>query len=156
MDSREDGRITIRPMHVTDCGQVANLQAACFSAPWSLESIRAMTKEAGYVSLVAESDCRPVGYVGYRAVLDEADITNVAVYEEYRGRGIAFSMIEALLKKAQEEGVRKMFLEVRVSNEAAIHVYEKAGFRRDGIRRSYYVRPREDALLMSCDLEKKI
>ena len=156
MDGREDGRITIRTMAVEDCGQVADLQAACFSAPWSLESIRAMTREAGYVSLVAESEGRPVGYVGYRAVLDEADITNVAVLEDYRGRGLAFSMIEALLEKARKEGIRKMFLEVRVSNDPAIHVYEKAGFRRDGIRRSYYVRPREDALIMSCDLVKKM
>ena len=88
------------------------------------------------------------GIAGMRIVCGEGDIDNVAVLPEYRNHGIASSLVEELLKAGKEAGVEEFTLEVRVSNEAAIRVYEKAGFVSEGIRPGFYEDPKEDANIM--------
>lgn len=140
--------IVIRTMSERDSRAVWELEKKCFSVPWSEESIRAMFSEKGYWNLTARDDGSLVGYIGMKAVLDEADITNVAVDPDRRRQGIGKMLLRALLVKAGELGIRRIFLEVRVSNTAARVLYEQAGFRTVDVRKNYYEKPKEDAYIM--------
>ena len=81
-------------------------------------------------------------------VMEEGDITNVAVHPKYRKQGIGNALVNALLREALLLGISEITLEVRVSNLTAIHLYEKNGFVSEGTRKNYYEKPREDALIM--------
>ena len=135
-------------MSERDSSAVWELEKKCFSVPWSEESIRAMFSEKGYWNLTARDDGSLVGYIGMKAVLDEADITNVAVDPDRRRQGIGKMLLRGLLAKAGELGIRRIFLEVRVSNTAARALYEQAGFRTVDVRKNYYEKPKEDAYIM--------
>ena len=115
-----------------------------------LESPRQREKE-GYLSLTARTDDSIVGYIGIKAVLDEADITNVAVHPQWRRRGIGQMLLTDLLGKAAGRNVKRIFLEVRVSNEAALALYSQAGFQIIDKRKNYYEKPKEDAYIMVWD-----
>ena len=140
--------IVIRTMSERDSSAVWELEKKCFSVPWSEESIHAMFSEKGYWNLTARDDGSLVGYIGMKAVLDEADITNVAVDPDRRRQGIGKMLLRGLLAKAGELRIRRIFLEVRVSNTAARALYEQAGFRTVDVRKNYYEKPKEDAYIM--------
>lgn len=140
--------IVIRTMSERDSSAVWELEKKCFSVPWSEESIHAMFSEKGYWNLTARDDGLLVGYIGMKAVLDEADITNVAVDPDRRRQGIGKMLLRGLLAKAGELRIRRIFLEVRVSNTAARALYEQAGFRTVDVRKNYYEKPKEDAYIM--------
>ncbi|MDO4478419.1 MAG: ribosomal protein S18-alanine N-acetyltransferase [Lachnospiraceae bacterium] len=90
-----------------------------------------------------------VGYVGLLMVPFEGDILNIAVREDRRRRGIASKLMEKVLHEAYFNGVTDVHLEVRESNEAALRLYEKFGFVRDGLRKRYYTNPVENAVTMT-------
>lgn len=138
----------IRPMRMSDIQGVAALEQRCFSVPWSEHSLRESLDNPDYLFLVADEDGYTAGYGGMLLVADEGDITNIAVDESYRGRGIATKLTERLLEEGRKRGVREFTLEVRVGNKAAVHVYEKLGFVSEGVRRHFYEKPVEDALIM--------
>lgn len=138
----------IRLMESEDVPKVADLEKKCFSIPWSENSLRESLRNPDYLFLVAEEDGKVAGYAGLLKVLDEGDVTNIAVEPGCRGRGIGTGLLERLMEKGREKGIRSFTLEVRVSNETAIHMYEKLGFVSEGIRKRFYERPVEDARIM--------
>ena len=140
--------IEIRAMTMPDSAGVAQLFARCFPVPWSRESIENMFKEKGYHSFLALEGESLAGYIGIRRVLDEADITNVCVDPNCRRKGTGSLPPERLFSFAEREKIGNIFLEVRASNIPALSLYEKEGFFRTGIRKDYYEKPREDAVLM--------
>ena len=83
---------------------------------------------------------------------DAAEINNIAVFPEYRRRGAATALINGLVDACNERGVKKLSLDVRESNTAALCLYEKNGFFRVGKRRGYYTAPKEDAVLLDKDI----
>ena len=93
----------------------------------------------------------PVAYAGMWLVLDEGHVTNIAVREDARGRGIGEMAARALMQLAADTGIRYMTLEVRRSNLAAQSLYRKLGFVEVGFRRRYYADNNEDALVMACE-----
>lgn len=138
----------IRPMQEQDIQAVARLEQSYFSVPWSENGLRESLGQENYLFLVLEQDGEVAGYAGLLQVLDEGDITNIVVEEAYRGRGLGRALTEALLDEGQKRGLRAFTLEVRVSNTAAIHLYEHLGFRAEGLRKRFYEKPVEDALIM--------
>ena len=151
--NKNDGRewlpgITIRRMKEEDVEAVSQIEAECFSVPWSASAFRDVLKDEKSLYLVADSACGVVGMCGVTKILDEGDINNVAVTASYRGKGIAQCLMEELIRRGEEAGIVDFTLEVRVSNAAAIRVYEKAGFLSEGIRPGFYEYPREDAMIM--------
>lgn len=98
--------------------------------------------------IVAVTDDRVVGYCGAYGVCDEADINQVAVTGNYRRSGIGERMVRQLLDGLKERGYLYTTLEVRKSNTAAIALYEKLGFVSEGIRKNFYEKPTEDAVIM--------
>ena len=135
--------------------QIAALERRCFSMPWTEAMLRSQTAP-GHVFLAAVEDeaegTAVLGYVGLLFVLDEGYISNVAVAPERRRSGIADALLSALERRAREKELAFLTLEVRAGNAAAIALYEKHGFRAVGRRKSYYEKPREDAIMMTLEL----
>ena len=146
------GKMTIRGMLKEDCPKVLVLFEKCFTHPWSLPSIKDMLCHTGYINLVACDGERIIGYAGILSAADEADITNVATDPDYRRRSVAYRLLQGLMDQARKEEIHFIYLEVRKSNQPAIHLYEKAGFKKEGIRKNYYPDPREDAVIMKASL----
>ena len=96
-----------------------------------------------------EEKCRILGYCGLLTVLDEGDVTNVAVRRDRQREGIGNFLMESMIRLAEERGITMIHLEVRAGNETAIRLYERQGFVRDGLRKGYYTDPTEDAVLMT-------
>jgi ribosomal-protein-alanine N-acetyltransferase len=139
----------IREMCEQDLEQVARIEKEIFSVPWSEKSFADACSEPENVYLVCDCDGKIAGYCGMWTVLGEGNITNMAVAEEYRRKGIAAKLMEELLKRGHEKEVTIFFLEVRESNTAARTLYENAGFSQIGIRKRFYERPVENAIVMS-------
>ena len=139
--------MNILSMEERHLAALAEIERACFHAPWSETMLR---EELGKgIFLVAEQDGRTAGYVGCQTVLDEGYITNVAVSPDFRRQGIAKALITELMKQAQGKGLAFVTLEVRESNAAARALYAGAGFQPVGIRKNFYSNPTENAVLMT-------
>ena len=144
--------IRIRRMQYRDVGQVEAIERATFARPWSEESLRREVKEnpvARY--LVADRQGEILGYAGAWVVMDECHITNIAVREQERGRGLGRRLLEALMQYMSNLGAAWADLEVRVSNERAQKLYGSLGFVTLGKRKRYYEDNGEDAFLMVCE-----
>lgn len=138
----------IRKMTEADIPAAARLEQKYFSVPWTEAGLMESFARPEYLFLVAEEEGEVVGYAGLGQVLDEGDVTNIVIDEAYRGMGLGQRLTEALLTEGKKRGIQAFTLEVRVSNEAAIHIYEKLGFVSAGVRKSFYEKPTEDALVM--------
>ncbi len=131
-----------------DISRAAELEERTFSMPWK-ESDFAQMIEAPYAHFfVADDDGRIAGIIGLRDLSGEGEITNVAVREDLRKQGIGSLMILRVIEESEKLGIKDLTLEVRVSNEAAIRLYEKFGFKSEGIRPGFYEKPVEDALIL--------
>ena len=105
-------------------------------------------QDAGGAGIYRESG-KPVGTISLTRTGDDGEIGNVAVLPEYRGKGIAKALLTQALEYGKHElGMTLFTLEVRAGNAAAIHLYESAGFRTEGLRPRFYTDPVEDALIM--------
>lgn len=145
--------ITVRKMCLEDVDGVMEVDRDCFSIPWSRESFL-MELESGLSTyVVAVDDEGVLGYGGFYMVLDQVEITNIAVLGVRRGQGIGKSILEALIKLAVVGGGKVVNLDVRASNEAAKALYYSYGFKLVGSRKAYYQKPDEDALLLTLSLE---
>lgn len=142
----------IRKMNLGDVAAIAELEKLCFSDPWSENSIASEVENPLSYWLVAEIDGVVAGYVGSQTVLDASDMMNLAVSPDYRRQGIGKALVEALSEHLQQNNVIALLLEVRVSNEPAIALYESLGFALVGRRPKYYHNPREDALILRKEL----
>ena len=138
----------IRPMTKEDCSQVAAIEAASFSMPWSIHAFEDSIGRENYRFFVVEEKGEILGYCGFLYVLDEGEIPNVCVKESARQRGIGRQMMEVLLEAAKNCGLSVLFLEVRESNQAARRLYESLGFIQNGMRKNFYELPTENAVLM--------
>ncbi|MCI2062080.1 MAG: ribosomal protein S18-alanine N-acetyltransferase [Eubacteriaceae bacterium] len=141
--------LTVRAAEPGDVHSIAEIDKACFSAPWSEESFRVELEEntvAFY--LVGEIDGEVAGYAGLWWVGDEGHITNVAVHPKYRGKHIATCILDCLIDYCENEGMRSFTLEVRPSNDKAIELYQKFAFVDVGRRPGYYEDNHEDAIIM--------
>lgn len=138
----------IRTMRPEDLSDVAELEKKIFSKPWSEQGFADSLGQGQTCYLVACVDGKIAGYCGFLQVLDEADITNVAVDEAFRKRGVGKAMLTELLKLGQERGVTGFTLEVRESNLPAQALYESLGFSACGIRKNFYDSPKENAVIM--------
>lgn len=146
--------MVIRKMTLQDAPAIAQLEIACFSDPWSEKSIASEVENPLSYWLVADDNGTIAGYVGSQSVLDAADMMNLAVAPAYRRKGVAQALVNALVEHLQSKQVIALLLEVRVSNEPAIALYEKMGFEQVGRRPRYYHNPREDALILRKELSK--
>lgn len=148
MSTENQGNYRIRPMTRADIPAVAELERAYFSIPWTETCLEESFDSGYYLFLVAEAAGGIVGYGGMLMSFDEGDITNIVVSESVRGKGIGTELTKNLVNEGERLGLSAFTLEVRVSNRKAIHIYEKLGFLSEGIRKGFYEKPIEDAMIM--------
>ena len=137
--------IRIERMNESHVSAVAELEKQNFSEPWSENSVRGELTNSLALWLVALEGDTVVGYVGSQTVLGEADMMNIAVADSHRRRGIARMLVRALIERLD---ANMLTLEVRASNAPAIALYESEGFVQIGLRKNYYRKPKEDALIL--------
>lgn len=140
--------LQIRMMKRADVERISELEEETFSMPWSRDAFLEMIEKPDARYYVAELEGQVVGGCGVLMVLDEGNITNVVVDKNVRNCGIGTQMLRYLIEDGYRNGINAFTLEVRVSNTAAIHVYEKLGFFSEGIRPNFYEKPTEDAMIM--------
>ena len=140
-------------MESSHVSQVAELEALCFSDPWSETSVASELTNPLSFWLVSLEDDRLTGYVGSQTVVGETDMMNIAVHPDFRRRGIAEALVIALVEELKKLESHCLTLEVRASNEPAQKLYEKLGFSQIGRRPKYYRNPREDALILRKEWE---
>ena len=143
--------LVIRQGTLSDVQAIMALEQGSIEHPWESKSIETLITDSNKTCLIAELDGTIAAYVGAESVLDESNIGNIVTHKDYRGRGIATRLFDALLKELKEQGIVKVFLEVEHDNAPAIALYEKSGFTEYGHRRDYYG-PGKDAVLMSKEL----
>lgn len=130
----------MQPKHVP---AVAGLEQLCFSQPWSEAALLESLQSPQAVFLVALEGETLLGYGGMHLVLGEGYIDNIAVFPQYRGRGVASGIINALAERAEVF----LTLEVRESNLPARRLYASLHFQEAGRRRNFYSNPTEDGLI---------
>ena len=140
-------------MQQADLNAVMQLEVLLYSHPWSHGNFLDSLKSHHQAWVLAESDVI-IGYSVMMMVLDEAHLLNISIDKAQQGKGWGRYLLDLMMKKAFELRAENMFLEVRVSNTAAVKLYEKVGFSEMAIRRHYYPanNGREDAMLMGIAL----
>ncbi len=151
--SSENCSIKIRPMKLNDVELVYELSSRCFSVPWAKSSL---CKEldnnlAYYCVLEYEGDI--VGYAGMWLVAGEGEIINIAVDKQYRGKGMGGLILDHLIQIGRQNALLMIHLEVRAGNKAAQSLYTGCGFKQISIRKGYYQKPTEDAVIMIYEYE---
>ncbi len=138
----------IREMTPQDVPQAAALEAQIFSQPWSEKGFLDTLRSQDSLYLTVWSEGNLLAYCGLLQSFETADIMNVAVREEYRRRGIAYAMLTELMNRGRQRGIERYTLEVRAGNTAAQQLYARLGFESAGIRKNFYEKPREDAVIL--------
>lgn len=149
--------VQFRGMQVDDIGRICAIERECFSTPWTEEAFYnelVHNHFAHYVVMVWGGQI--IGYAGVWTIMDEAHVTNIAVSGPYRGRKLGERLLHELFRFAAARGMKRITLEVRVSNTIAQRLYEKFGFRAEGVRRKYYSDNGEDAIIMWADLPPRM
>lgn len=142
----------IVPMAFGHLDQVAALERCCFPEdPWSRRLFEEALESEDTVALVARTeDGTVLGYLVGTVILDEGNVDNIAVAPEVRRQGMARALLEAFHNSGR--GLACVTLEVRPSNDGAVSLYRKMGYAEAGRRKNYYLKPREDAIIMRLEL----
>lgn len=137
----------IRPMTEEDVKGVAEIEKECFASPWSEKSLSEELENGSAYFFVADINGEIAGYMGTISVFGECSVTNIAVKEKHRNKGLASSLLQRAILNSIYLDDDFITLEVRKSNTAAISLYEKFGFRKMGERKNFYRLPTEDAFI---------
>jgi ribosomal-protein-alanine N-acetyltransferase len=143
-------RVDFRRLELRDLNAIEKIERASYRTPWSRSMFAGELAKPSSISLGAfePETGELLGYLIISRYVDAWHVMNLAVAPKYRRQRIASSLLERLFELTSNEGRRGYTLEVRVSNDVAIKLYEQAGFKARGIRRGYYTDNREDALIM--------
>ncbi len=139
----------LRLLGVDDLDAIERIERASYAAPWSRAMFTGELAKPGSLSLGAfRDDAELAGFLVVSRYVDAWHVMNLAIAPDDRRHGVATSLMQRLFELTADDGNRGYTLEVRVSNTAAIRLYERLGFESKGVRRSYYRDNREDALIM--------
>jgi [ribosomal protein S18]-alanine N-acetyltransferase len=147
--------VSLRKLQLSDLDAIEKIERASYPTPWSRSMFASELAKQSSLSIAAvdEADGTLVGYLVLSRYVDAWHVMNVAVDPSHRRHGVASAMLQRLFEQTRGDEERGYTLEVRVSNAAAISLYERFGFVSRGIRRGYYTDNREDAVIMWRDPE---
>lgn len=140
--------MVIREMQAQDVEAVTALEAAYFTQPWKRHDFEDILTNPDRFYFVAVEDNEVMGGCMLTDIVGEGDVSNVAVHEKYRRRGIAHALLEYMLQFGRKRGIRDFTLEVRQQNVAAQGLYEGLGFVSEGVRPNFYDKPKDNAVIM--------
>ena len=147
--------VRIRLLQLEDLDAIEAIEQRAYPTPWSRSMFASELAKPTSICLGAFEGEDLVGYVVNSRYVDAWHVMNVAVDPDRQRRGIATALLQHLFELTRDDERRGYTLEVRVSNDGAIHLYERLGFEARGIRRGYYTDNREDALIMWRDPEPR-
>ncbi len=139
--------MNIENMKAEHIPQIALLEKECFSSPWSENALSEELENPNSYFLAATENGEVCGYIGVQEICGEAYITNIAVFENQRSRGIGRALLRKACEDAKSRNCEFITLEVRKSNEKAISLYLSEGFELAGIRKNFYSDPTEDGII---------
>jgi ribosomal-protein-alanine N-acetyltransferase len=138
----------IRPLTTAELGPIERIERRSYPTPWSRSMFASEIAKPSSICLGAFENGDLLGYLIISRYVDAWHVMNIAVDPDYRGRGVARALFDRLFELTAGDDTRGYTLEVRVSNQEAIRLYDRLGFRSKGVRRGYYTDNREDALIM--------
>ena len=138
-------------MGFSDLEEAYKIELDVNPSPWKYETFLS-SFEVGHKGLICKKDNLMIGFIIFSPISPEAHILSISVRNEMQSKGIGTLLLKSMLNQCKVMNYKKIFLEVRVSNEKAINFYEKFGFSKDAIRNNYYTDNSEDALLMSLSI----
>lgn len=138
----------IRAMLYKDIRETAAIENELFGVPWTEKILEENLDNKLYSVYIVQKDEEITGYICFMTVAGESELLRIAVSTSCQRQGIAARLMDFMLEKLKTEGVRNITLEVRSRNKAAISLYEKYGFKVEGVRKRYYHNPEDDALIM--------
>ena len=141
----------MRAMTVADVDAVLAIETLVQAYPWTRGNF-CDAIDSGYLCFVEETAGELCGYAVLMPGVEEAELLNIGVAAAFQRKGMGRRMLSVMLERAAEQGLNRVFLEVRAGNRAAIALYLRAGFSQVGVRRGYYQNAAgsEDALVMAC------
>lgn len=142
----------VKKVTKSDLKQIEELEQEIFPDPWSLKSLTDSQEKENALFICTKDEKKIVGYMIIYFAADEAEIIRVAVKKEARRKGIGQRMLLGVEDYCEKKKIRKLYLEVRESNFAALSFYLDGGFINSGLRKDYYSNPKEDAILMKREL----
>lgn len=151
--AEQPSELRFRKIESRDLDEVAEIEQEAFPEPWTRGMFCQEISSPMSHFYVAMLDEVLVGYVGFWQVVDEAHITSVTVRKEYRGRGYGKALTDFIVRTAAREGLARATLEVRLTNTTAQNLYQSLGFEKTGIRKGYYKKTNEDAIIMARKLD---
>ena len=134
-----------------DIPKLTRVERVCFSQPWTTEMLKEEFSRAQGVGIVAEAAGEILGYVCGSTLFEDAELMRIAVLPDYRGQGIGGDLADEFFKSVVALGARRVFLEVRATNEVALGLYRSRGFEKTRLRKRYYAGG-EDGLEMKKEL----
>jgi [ribosomal protein S18]-alanine N-acetyltransferase len=140
--------LEIRPLDLPDVSAIERIEQRAYPTPWSRSMFASELAKPTSICLGAFDGSDLVGYVITSRYVDAWHVMNVAVHPEHQRRGVATALLERLFELTRDDERRGYTLEVRISNDGAVRLYEQLGFEPRGVRRGYYTDNREDALIM--------
>ena len=146
--------LVIIPFEERFASSAAEIEKACFSEPWSEQSLLSELQREDSVMFAALLDEKVIGWAGLEHVCGEGRVTNIAVLPQNRRIGAGEALTRSLIDACEQLSLISLTLEVRPSNAAAISLYKKLGFKELGIRPNFYSFPREDALMMQLEFPR--
>ena len=138
-------------MGLNDLEEAYKIELEVNPSPWKYETFLS-SFEVGHKGLICKNYNQMIGFIIFSPISPEAHILSISVRNEMQSKGIGTLLLKSMLDQCKVMNYKKIFLEVRVSNEKAINFYEKFGFSKDAIRDNYYTDNSEDALLMSLSI----
>lgn len=138
----------IEPMNSSHISGIFEVSTLSLLEAWSINSIEKELSNKLAKYIVALDSDKVIGFVGMWIVFDEGDITNIAVHPDYRKQGIGTLLMDNLISLCNGNSINSLTLEVRESNIPAQRLYEKHGFKGEGIRKNFYDNPKENAIIM--------
>jgi [ribosomal protein S18]-alanine N-acetyltransferase len=143
--------VCVRGVHAEDVDQIVEIERVSFGDPWSRDAFQTFAEHNAALFLTAHPEKEVERVIGYGVTMrigPEAELLNIAVHPDWRGKGVARRLLDGFLAVLAKDEVEMLFLEVRESNHRARRLYECFGFTEIGRRRRYYRKPVEDALIL--------
>ncbi len=131
-------QVSLREISPSDCSEIAAIERVCFPLPWSEHDVRSVCMRSDFCGFLVQVDGISVGYLLGLALFENAEVLRVAVLPDYRGQKLGGTLLDAFCDCVRARGVERVLLEVRVSNQSALCLYESRKFARVRVRKQYY------------------
>ncbi|WFS60896.1 ribosomal protein S18-alanine N-acetyltransferase [Pseudodesulfovibrio thermohalotolerans] len=136
-----------------DVGDLIELEALCFDYHWTEEQFLLGLEAGAFKVIGVRRGGILAGYMAFSLIADEMEILNLAVHPDFRRQGLGEALLARSFEICRQSGIAKSFLDVKVSNDPALALYRKFGYKKIGIRKKYYPDTKEDALLFRYDFQ---